>query len=289
MKEYNYISLLRDIVNIGKCIKIHNNEVKELIDIKLIINEDNIFYCDNLRPLNKILTYLFGELIWYLSGDKRVGYISKYSSFWNNLVNDKNEINSNYGYLVFYKKYKQRLFSLKINKHYTGFEWCVSQFVKDMYTRQAVILYNDKDYYYDNNKDFICTQTQQFLIRDNELISIVYIRSSDIIFGLTYDIVWWNFVQQQICNTLNIRYKMNVYSGKLIINIGSCHLYLNKFNLIEQMLKNKIKKYSIKFSAGIIPLNQTIKWYEKNLKYYINYSKEVEEILDYIARDKKLL
>lgn len=288
MKTYDYVSLLKELIDHGKPINIHDKEVKELIDVKLIVDDHNLFYCDLIRPLEKVLHYFMGELIWYLSGEKSIDYISNYSAFWKNLVDDNQEVNSNYGYLVFYKKIlPRRFFSFKKEKSYTGFEWCVEQLAHDIYTRQAVILYNDRDYYYEGNKDFICTQSQQFLVRDNELTSIVYIRSSDIIFGLTYDIIWWSFVQQQIRNALNLKYKIGVTLGKLIVNIGSSHIYLNKVNYSEKMLKRKMKKFSLQFNSGVVPLNKTIEWYENNLKYYINYSPEVEKIFDYISREKK--
>ena len=49
--------------------------------------------------------YLAGELAWYLKKDRDVDYIGQFSGFWSTLTNpDTNEINSNYGSLVFNKE-----------------------------------------------------------------------------------------------------------------------------------------------------------------------------------------
>ena len=233
--------------------------VKELTNITLNIEGDNLFYSKRWRPFEKVYLYFLGELIWYLSGKNDIKYISQYSIFWKKLVDKRGKINSNYGRLVFYKKNKYRI---------SQFKWCVDQLNKDLNSRQTVILYNDKDYYHNHNKDFICTQLQQFIVRNNKLSSIIYIRSSDIILGLTYDIPFWSFVQQQLLNKINERYK-NIQLGSLTIHFGSCHFYMNKMRLIQSILKDGIRSSQLVFHH-YVPLYRNIDWYRNNIGRYID-------------------
>lgn len=255
MNNYiSYHSLLKSLHLCGNEVTVRCLKTKELINTQFVIKDYNFYSCES-RKLETILDYLYGEFAWYFSGSRNVNDISKYSKFWLKLKNEDNTVNSNYGWLIFYKG-KQ-----------SGFDWSYNQLIKDINSRKAIILYNDRDCYYDNNKDFICTQLQHFFIRNMTLYSIIYLRSSDCILGLTYDIPWYSIVHQQMYLKLLENYK-NIKLGGIYVNIGSIHVYENKFNLLEKIVNSINNYYFIKLLSEI-PLHKSIKWYEDNLEKYL--------------------
>ena len=252
----DYFELLNQIYFHGNEVYPRGKETRELINPKLVVNGYNFFSNPEHRPLKKIRAYLMGELAWYYSGKLDANSIGKHSKFWLKLQNPDGTVNSNYGYLVFYKK----------NTHgYTAYDWAKTQLKNDPESRQAIILYNDRDYYYDDCLDYICTQLQHFFVRGGKLHNIVYLRSSDAIFGLTYDIPWWSLVQQQLAAELG-------YSpGKLEVNIGSSHLYQNKYKLVANMLNSECRLHQVSLVKPV-PIGKGMKWYEDNLEDYIEIS-----------------
>ena len=257
----NYLELMNEIYTNGKKLNVRGNRTKELIDCTLEINNINLICHTLFRDSYRVKRYLMGELAWYLSGNLKSAFIEKYSSFWKSLINDDKTLNSNYGHHVFYKQINK--------KHNTPFTWCIKQLTKDAFSRQAVVLYNENKYFTDDNKDFICTQLQHFLIRDDKLISLVYVRSSDLILGLTYDIPWWSLVQQQLWLTLKLNYP-KLKLGSLIVHGGSFHLYENKFEMVKNMLKypSHFCQYTLTLKK-IIPLYHRADWYQNNLERFI--------------------
>ena len=96
------------------------------------------------------LRYVIGELIWYLSGEKSIERISNYSTFWNQLVDEKNEVNSNYGYRAFHKLIDGK----------NQYQWIVEELKRDKSSRRAILLLHlfEEDYFQmHKTKDFPCT------------------------------------------------------------------------------------------------------------------------------------
>ena len=62
--------------------------------------------------------YFAGELVWYLNRDRDVNYISNFSNFWSNITNPyTNQINSNYGSLLFGEQLEWVVKSLRLDKN----------------------------------------------------------------------------------------------------------------------------------------------------------------------------
>jgi len=251
----DYFQLLKHISDTGIETSPRGIKTKEVLNAHLTIDNYNFFAVPPDRPLEKVSRYLYGELAWYFSGSCFVADIAPYSKFWEKIANDKGIVNSNYGYLVFYKVTKNG---------YTPYSWAKEQLLRDPNSRQAIILYNDKDGYYSGNKDFICTQLQHFFIRDNKLHSFIYLRSSDAILGLTYDIPWWSVVQQ------NLAHELNVEVGKLEVTIGSAHFYENKYELVKTIIESENKeKYFVKLLQPI-KLDLVMRGYENLMDKFID-------------------
>ncbi|HNQ19626.1 MAG TPA: thymidylate synthase, partial [Bacteroidales bacterium] len=172
------------------------------------------------------IKYLSAELLWYLSGTNDSKFITKYSKFWNKILNLDNTINSAYGYLLFNNKNKYDL---------TQWDWAKQSLIKDKYSRQAIIHFNNENHQYDSNKDFVCTMYGIFNIRDNKLNLTITQRSCDVIKGLTFDLPFFTVLLQLMYVELKDIYE-NLEIGYFYHFINSLHLYENDFNLVKEMI-----------------------------------------------------
>lgn len=211
-----FINVSKKLLEYGKIVEPRGLETKELVNVWLML----------LDPRQSIVTlkeralkkeYLAAELAWYESGDLRVENIAKYSSFWNKLADSNNTVNSNYGFLALIEKHAGK----------SQYEWCLNSLSEDPYSRQAVINYNQPKHKYVGNKDFVCTVSQQFILRDGFLDSLVYMRSNDFIFGLSYDLPWFASLQLRLARDL----KVNV--GVYHHIVCSLHAYKRHYPMIE--------------------------------------------------------
>ena len=162
--------------------------------------------------------YLQGELDWYESGSLQLKDIEKHSSFWKKIANSDGTVNSNYGYFV----YKQL-----VNGR-SQFDWCYEKLQSDANSRQATIAYNQPMHKYDDNKDYVCTLSQSFIINNHgELDSVVHMRSNDLIYGLSYDLPWFTSVQRKLAK------KLNVATGNYYHYAMSLHVYKRYYNMLN--------------------------------------------------------
>lgn len=228
------------------------------------------FICSkSCRPFEKVLAYELAELAWYMSLNRKTAKIEPYAKLWGKIQNEDKTANSNYGYLVF----RQIGYHPSISwvDTMTGFNWALYQLEKDKDSREAVITYNNGSYNYKENKDYICTQCQMFLIRDNKLHCTVPLRSSDAIFGLTFNMPWWSFVQQQLRLRLLEKYP-DLMLGDITVNIQSAHIYEQHFDLVKQMLKEGKEEYFIELKKRIVR-GARFEWYQENLQDYLKITR----------------
>jgi thymidylate synthase len=168
--------------------------------------------------------YLEAELKWFLSGKLDITPIAPYSSFWKTICNRDLTANSNYGYYAFFQLTNGR----------SQFDWCVEKLTQDLYSRQAVINFNQPIHKYPGNKDFVCTMGQQFLYRNGQLDSIVWMRSNDFIYGLTYNLPWFAYLHQMMAE------KLNLPLGKYSHIASTLHVYEKHYGLLNALAAYKI-------------------------------------------------
>ena len=159
--------------------------------------------------------YLAGELAWYLKQDRDVDYIGAFSNFWSHITNpNSNEINSNYGSLVFNAK---------------QFGWVVDSLVADKNSRQAIMFFNQPKFQFEGNKDFVCTMYANFFIRNNALHMKIQMRSNDIFYGLTFDAPFFSFLQQSVYLKLKETYP-DLELGMYYHYADNLHFYERHFD-----------------------------------------------------------
>jgi thymidylate synthase len=173
--------------------------------------------------------YLQKEYNWYMSKDLSIVGNVDDVKIWNQVSDINNEINSNYGYLVYGRG------------NFNQFDNVLKKLIENKDSRQAVIYYGRPSIHYEANSfgcgDFICTFYQQFLIRNNELMCITSMRSNDAIFGCFNDIPWFHSVIRDMYKNLLLEYS-DLKIGKHIFTPNSFHVYERHFDMLKNIVDN---------------------------------------------------
>jgi len=209
-----------------------NGDISQPRDLKVI---ENLLSQTEIDPTKVIANfdarkfnwkYFAGELAWYLSKDNNVDYISNFSGFWNNITNPgTNEINSNYGSLLFGEQLK----------------WVVDSLKSDKNTRQAIAFLNQPKFQFEGNKDFVCTMYMNFFIRDNKLNMKVQMRSNDVFYGLTFDAPFFGFVLQHMRLWLLKEYP-DLELGTYFHCADNIHYYERHFELADAVMNDDLNR-----------------------------------------------
>ena len=199
-------------------------KVKELTVQQFAFDSSKPFADFENRAFN--FKYFAGELVWYLNRDRNVKYISNFSKFWSHITNPyTNEINSNYGSLLFGEQ----------------LEWVVKSLKLDKNTRQAIAFLNQPKFQFAGNKDFVCTMYLNFWIRDNKLNMKVQMRSNDIFYGLTFDAPFFAFVHQHVKLWLNEKYP-ELELGTYYHCADNVHFYERHFELANNIISESVNQ-----------------------------------------------
>lgn len=268
----NYIGLMQRIMFFGETISPRKQEIKELMYQDLEV-ENSIFEFKGVRELSDILKYWKAEFAWYMSGDREASKIEPYAKLWGKIKNFDGTLNSNYGFLVFYNKTdhpSEKDYKISMGVM-TPFSWAARNLEVDEHSRQAVITYNTGGFNFVGNKDYICTQHQAFFIRNKKLHCYIALRSSDAIFGLTYNMPWWQVVTQQLLLRLQLTYPW-LELGEMRVKIYSAHIYKQHYELVNKMLTAPIIGYNMRV-LKLIPLGQSFEWYYENFEKLIEIKK----------------
>lgn len=214
--------IIYDIEEYGDVSQPRDMKVKELTVTTRNFDPKETFADFTDRKFN--FKYFAGELAWYLKKDRDVDYIGNFSNFWSYITNPgTNEINSNYGSLLFGEQLQWALDSLKADKN----------------TRQAIAFLNQPKYQFEGNKDFVCTMYLNFFIRNNKLNMKVQMRSNDIFYGLTFDAPFFSFVMQHMRLWLLDTYP-DLELGTYFHAADNIHFYERHFDLVEKIKEDHV-------------------------------------------------
>ena len=167
--------------------------------------------------------YINSELAWYESQSTNINDIygpSKHPpQAWEYAADPHGNINSNYGHLVFSKKYHNQ------------FQNAFDELWRNPDSRRAQMIYNRPSIWMEYNEngksDFICTNAVTYYIRDNILHSVVQMRSNDAVFGYKNDYAWQSYMVHSISNNLEID------QGTIIWQVQNLHVYERHFDLVK--------------------------------------------------------
>lgn len=189
----------------------------EMIGASFIADEPAIFGVPNDDYINS-------EIAWYKNQSSNINDI--YGSdkeppvAWKYAANIYGEINSNYGLLIWSKKYFEQydnvLAELKRNPD--------SRRGTMVYTRPSIWA----EYNENGKSDFICTNAVTYYIRNDMLHSVVQMRSNDVVYGYKNDYAWQRFVQHQLALALGVQV------GDIHWQVQNLHVYEKHFDLVYE-------------------------------------------------------
>jgi|AntRauTorcE11897_2_1112592.scaffolds.fasta_scaffold08462_3 thymidylate synthase len=203
-------------------------ETKELRDVQYTITDSySNLYENSERSVPK--KYLANELLWYFSGSNNVRFISRNAKLWNRIKNPDGEtVNSAYGHLLFNDPNEYGI---------TEWNWAKQSLADDLDTRQALIRFNKPNHSWFGNRDFVCTLTGIFLVRDNKLHLSINQRSCDIMTGLTFDVPFFMLLMQLMILELKHEHDIDVEMGTFTHTIHSLHVYSKDYDKLNRMLE----------------------------------------------------
>jgi thymidylate synthase len=175
--------------------------------------------------------YVRRELEWYLSESLNVKDIpGGPPQIWKQVADRDGFINSNYGWCIFSDDNNYQFYS------------AVTELENNPDSRRAVMIYTRPTMWGAHNKngrsDFMCTNTVQYMIRDNKVNALVQMRSNDVVFGYRNDYAWQSYVLDKVIETLKERDKP-YERGKIFWNVGSLHVYERHFYLVNHFAKTR--------------------------------------------------
>jgi thymidylate synthase len=189
------------------------------------------FVCDRpyiLRPPND--EYIKREIEWYDSQSRYVDEIpGETPKIWKEVAGHDGKINSNYGWCIYSSE--------------NGFQFnaVVKELRKNPMSRRAVMYYTHPlmhtKQYDEGMNDHMCTTHVQYLIRNKQLSTYVYMRSNDAVFGFNNDYAWQQTVTTRLAKELRSIVagtpELVEKVGPIVWNVGSLHVYPRHQSLLE--------------------------------------------------------
>lgn len=165
--------------------------------------------------------YVKRELEWYKSMSLYVKDIpGKTPAIWEQVASTEGKINSNYGWAIYSEDNGLQYLNV------------LDELTKNPNSRRAVMIYTRptmwSDYNHNGMSDFMCTNTVQYMIRDDQLVAVVQMRSNDVVFGYRNDYAWQWYVANQLSDDLGLK-----TWPKIIWHVGSLHVYERHFDMVK--------------------------------------------------------
>lgn len=235
-----YLQIIEELMNQGITKAPREQPISHIQNALFIVEDPSTVFSCNSRKYN--WNYLNKELELYFKGERSAIKFGEASKFWLKLANSQNNINSSYGYRIFYRPIYSEIELNKddtnlIHEYNNQWEFCKEQLINDKDTRQALMFVSGTDVQYHNNKDFICTLTYLFDINDNKLNITVNRRSQDLHFGLPYDFVWEYLLLYKMHKELLPVYP-ELQIGTYTMFVNNVHIYERNFNIFKDMLND---------------------------------------------------
>ena len=215
--------IFKNIQEFGRDVSPRGLLVKEIENYAYVLGPYVRFCNFESRKLN--LDYIKREFLWYLGADKHDLSILNHASMWRSLVNEDGSINSNYGQYWFDREYGNERYG-------SQYEYVIEALIADRDSRRASMMILQPKHLVSITKDYPCTYTLNFRIRENQLNMSVHMRSQDAVFGMGNDIPCFSFVHEMVFTDLLNEYP-NLEMGMYHHIADSFHVYEKHFSVID--------------------------------------------------------
>lgn len=198
-----------------------------------------------------------GELLWYLSRDNNLGFISYYIQKYEDESDDGETVYGGYGPRLF----KQRGIDQVAN--------VIDLLRRKPNSRRAVIQLFDAEDIENQHKEIPCTTSLQFLVRDGAVNCMVSMRSNDAYLGFPHDVFCFTMLQEIVARSLGAEV------GPYKHFAGSMHLYRKHFEKAETYLNEAVQP---RIEMPAMPLGDPWPAIRKLLEaeYMIRFREEVD-------------
>lgn len=217
-------SLAHWVMQNGETVVSERGKTSEIVGASLVLNNPlNRLDTHRYRKLN--LGFAIAEWLAMLNGENRLPFFTKFVSRYKDYSSDGVAVDGAYG---------PRL-RVVTGKSYSVIDQVVMMLSKTPESRRAVVtIYDNIDLFGAGGLNTPCTVSMQFLIRKNKLHMLTYMRSNDIHYGLTNDVIVFTLTQELIARQLGVEL------GPYHHFAGSLHVYH------EEMKKFMAKEMSSK-------------------------------------------
>ncbi len=197
---------LQILLKNGHYVKASRGESLELINFNLELKNPRARISRSYYK--NFLFSALGEFLWYMAGSNDLMHISYYIQSYLRESEDGKTLTGAYGpRLINYEG--------KVNQ----LENILSLLIDRNTSRRAVVQIINPFDVQNKLKEIPCTCNIQYLVRDNKLHSITFMRSNDVYIGLPHDIFCFTMLQEYIAARLNVEL------GSYYHHVGSLHLY----------------------------------------------------------------
>jgi len=188
------------------------------------------------------LKSIVNELIWFLNGNTNIKWLNENGvKIWNEWANEEGEVGPNYGH--FWTKWPT-----KDGGHINQIEKIVEQLKTNPDSRRILFHAWNVEYLPDeslsaqenvsNGKMALppCHLLYQFYVENNKLSCQLYIRSSDVFLGLSYNVASVSLLINMLAQQCDLDL------GEVIITTGDTHLYKNHIDQAKLQLTREVRK-----------------------------------------------
>ena len=219
------------------------------------------------------------ELCWTLSGERKLDWLQKYTKMWNDFANENNEIEAAYGYRWRFMFGRDQLLN------------GVNALKKDPSDRQIFISA------WDNRQDGLgnhwtsnvpCPTSFCVNIINNKVNMAVFLRSSDTIVGLPYDMLMYSLLLIAITNELRQTIP-SLSIGRIDAMLSHAHIYSAHYSIAEELIQNACAittKDDTKYAIQDIDLEKNaILWHLITVSEIIKHPDDIMEVFKVILKD----
>lgn len=204
--NYKWVALLHETIADGRLISTRGANVYERDHVTIALNMNYPVLTIPERKLN--YRFAAAEAEWILRGSDRLADLEPYNARMAGFSDDGETLAGAYGV-----------------RFVAQLDHVVSKLREDPNTRQATMttwIPNPRP-----SKDIPCTVALDFKIREGRLNTHVFMRSSDLWFGLPYDVFAFTMMTCRVAERLNVDQPPGVFLGlgTLFITAASSHLY----------------------------------------------------------------
>lgn len=205
----NWEKLPEYIFERGTLVKVGDELTKEVVGAQFVVKDarDRLIV-SNIRKVN--FPFAVAEWLGLMTGEAELPFFQQFVSGYDKYSTDGKVVDGAYG---------PRLHPMgRFDDQLTG---VISELRRDPMSRRAVmsIYSGGADLYGAGGKNTPCTLTLQFLVRQGHVHLLANMRSSDVVWGVTYDVFMFTMLQEYVATQLDLPL------GSYYHHAGSLHLY----------------------------------------------------------------